>query len=492
MHTISRNAFLDSPLIHKEMRSSLILNFALGILLFPSTFLLSQNVSINADGALPDPKAMLDISSTTRGLLIPRMTTVQRDLIVAPPNGLEVYNITTNTLDIFRNTAWTSVAFTPASNLVYVTSLADLPTPVGAAIQLDGTKMYIFSGIVNISPNYLDLNGAGLRGTDPGKDGVMSTVSGGVLRSTGVSVFMENLAVLPASGSTKAYDFADATGAQYCNLFSGCSVVEIGIPSLGVGQISGFRAITVEKNYWNCTDGIKIAGNVGKFVSFLNYITGITAGSGIEFLVGLTINDIDLSNNYFIYTGQTGVKVNAGSSISNGRMTTNMFRDVGTLLSGFDSYTYGWEMLQNTGIPNTKSFGYAYMDGNITNTTFSGVGVYTKIMGTTTLVNAKKFSASSNRFTYIGKRTIDSRVFVVIGAKAPSNSADYTIAIAKNGAVISAPTSSLGPLSINQGFQLVLESSVSFSTNDFIEVFIRSNSGTSALLVDDMQFRVAE
>ncbi len=474
------------------MRSSIILKLALGILLFPSTFLLAQNVSINADGALPDPKAMLDISSTISGLLIPRMTTEQRDLIDTPPNGLQVYNITTNTLDIYRNSAWMSVAHTISSNLVYVYSLADLPAPVGSAILLDATKMYIFSGIVDISPNYLNLNGAGVRGTDPGNDGVMSTVSGGILRSTGVSVFMENLAILPASGGTKAFDLADATGAQYCNIFSGCSVVEIGIPSQGAGQISGFRAITVEKCYFNCQDGIKIAGNVGKFVSFLNYITGITAGSGIEFMVGLTINDIDLSNNYFIFTGQTGVKVNEGANISNGRMTTNMFRDVGTLLSGFDSYTYGWEMLQNTGIPNTKSFGYAYMDGNLTNTTFSGVGVYTKILGTTTLVNAKKFSASSNRFTYIGKRTIDSRVFIVIGAKAPSNAADYTIAIAKNGAVISVPTSSLGPMSNNQGFQIVLESSVSFSTNDFIEVFIKSNSGTSALVVEDMQFRVAE
>ncbi|MDZ4709938.1 MAG: hypothetical protein SH818_16175 [Saprospiraceae bacterium] len=54
-------------------------------------------------------------------------------------------------------------------------------------------KWDIFSGTIDISPNYLNLNGAGLTGTDPGKDGVMSTVAGGVLRSTGVSVFIENL-----------------------------------------------------------------------------------------------------------------------------------------------------------------------------------------------------------------------------------------------------------------------------------------------------------
>ncbi len=479
--------------MNKLNTRSLILKVALGFLLFPSGFLCAQNIGINADGALPDSKAILDISSTTSGLLIPRMTTLQRNAIVAPPIGLQVFNITTNTLDINRSTGWASAAFTQAAtNLVYVSALADLPAPSGLAILLDATKMYIFSGFVDISPNYLNLNGAGLRGTDPGKDGVMSTVNGGVLRSTNVSVFMENLAVIPASSSTKAYDFSDTTGVKFCNLFSGCSVVEIGIPSLGVGQISGFKAITLQKNYWNCKDGIKITGTVGKFASAYNFITGISVGSGIELLAGLTIDDIDLSNNYFIYTGQTGIKVNAGATISNGRMTTNMFRGVTTLLNGIDSYTYGWEMQQNTGIPNTKSFAYAYLDANATPTAFTAVGTYTKILGTTTLVTEQKFTAASNRFTYTGKRNINCRVFAVLGAKAPNNATDYTIAIAKNGIVQPAPTSSLGPLSNNQGFQIVLETDIAFSTNDYVEVFIKSNSGTIPIAVSELQFRVVE
>ncbi|MCC6412124.1 MAG: hypothetical protein IT270_10725 [Saprospiraceae bacterium] len=479
---------------HKiSMTSSLILRIALGFLLFPSTFLVAQNIGINADGSLPDPNAILDISSTTSGLLIPRMTTAQRDAIVTPPIGLQVFNLSTNTLDLYTSTGWSAALFTEsASNLVYVYSLADLPAPSGGAILLDATKMYVFSGFVNISANYLNLNGAGLRGTDPEKDGVMSTVSGGILRSTGVSVFIENLAVIPASGSTKAYDFADATGTKFCNLFSGCSVVEIGTPSLGVGQISGFKAATINKNYWKCSDGVKVTGNMGKFASALNFITGISAGSGIEFLAGLTIDDIDLSNNYFVYTGQTGVKVNAGSTITHGRMTTNMFRGVSTLLSGFDSYSFGWQMQQNTGIPNTRAFAFEFMDGNTTPTIFGAQGVFTKILGTTTQVSTKKFTASSNRFTYIGKSPIDARVLVVVGANSPTSSSDDTIVIAKNNVVIPAPTSSLGPLINNQGFQIVLETEVSLSTNDYIEVFIKSNIGTNSLVVKDFQFRVVE
>lgn len=47
----------------------------------------------------PDASALLDLSSTTKGLLMPRMTTVQKDLIVNPAVGLTVYNLTTSQLE---------------------------------------------------------------------------------------------------------------------------------------------------------------------------------------------------------------------------------------------------------------------------------------------------------------------------------------------------------------------------------------------------------
>ncbi len=454
----------------------------------------AQNIGINATGAMPDSKAMLDISSTATGLLIPRMTTAQRNAITSPPNGLQIFNITTNTIDVYRNTQWEAVSFTnPGTNLVLVYSLADLPTPSGSSITLDATKMYVVSGMVNISPYYLNLNGAGLRGTDPGKDGIMSSVAGGVLRSTDVSVFMENIAVIPMSGTTKGYDFADATGTKFCNLFSGCSVVEIGIPSLGVGQVSGFKVITVEKNYWSCADGIKITGNVGKFVSLLNFITNINAGQAIEFLAGLTINDIDLSNNYFIYSGQTGIKLNAGATVLRGRMTTNMFRGVGTYLNGFDSYTPGWQMVSNTDIPNSRAFSFLYMNSNTTATSLPVTNTYYKIAGTSTVVKQQKFSATNNKLTYVGREGITGKVMVIIGARAPANSSDFSIAIAKNGVVIATPYGSMAPSINNQSFQISFVTEVDLATNDYIEVFIRTNNGnTSTITIEEMQFRVTD
>ncbi len=463
------------------------------LLLVHATSAISQNIAINATGAGPDTSSMLDISSTKYGLLIPRMTTAQRDSILLPANALQLYNTSTKALNIYNNSRWESIATRATNNIVNVSALSDLPTPVSSAITLDATKMYIFSGIVNISPYYLNLNGASLSGIDPAKDGIMSSVSGGILRSTSVSVYMANLAVIPLTGTTKAYDFTDVTGTKFCNIFSGCSVVEIGIATLGVGQVSGFKAITLEQNYWNCTDGVKVTGTVGKFCSVLNFITGITSGSGIEFLAGSTILDIDLANNYFVYTGQVGVKMNAGATTDLGRMTNNMFRGVGTMLSGFDSYSIGWQMISNSLIPNTRAFSFQYMTGNATATSLPVANTFYKIAGTTTPVNAKKFSTSSNKITYLGRVDIVGKIFVVIGAKAPVNNSDFSIVIAKNGVVIAAPSASMAAASNNQSFQINLITEVDLSTNDYIEVFVKSNNGNAnTITVEEMQFRITD
>jgi hypothetical protein len=48
-------------------------------------------VAVNADGSAPDNSAMLDVKSTTKGLLAPRMTLAQRTAIVNPATGLTIF-----------------------------------------------------------------------------------------------------------------------------------------------------------------------------------------------------------------------------------------------------------------------------------------------------------------------------------------------------------------------------------------------------------------
>lgn len=54
----------------------------------------------------PGSSAALDIVSTNKGLLIPRMTTPQRQAITSPQTGLQVYDTTTNTIWLNNGTAW--------------------------------------------------------------------------------------------------------------------------------------------------------------------------------------------------------------------------------------------------------------------------------------------------------------------------------------------------------------------------------------------------
>jgi trimeric autotransporter adhesin len=57
---------------------------------------IAQNVAINEDGSTPHPSAILDIKSGNKGILIPRMSTAQRQSIIVPKTakGLLVYDTT--------------------------------------------------------------------------------------------------------------------------------------------------------------------------------------------------------------------------------------------------------------------------------------------------------------------------------------------------------------------------------------------------------------
>lgn len=57
----------------------------------------------------PNAAALMEFSSTTQGVLLPRMTSTQRDAISSAPAGLLVYNTTTNKLNFYNGSAWEAV-----------------------------------------------------------------------------------------------------------------------------------------------------------------------------------------------------------------------------------------------------------------------------------------------------------------------------------------------------------------------------------------------
>ena len=86
----------------------LIFLFLLSTLLFIN-MVMAQSLAINTTGVPANASAMLDITSITKGLLIPRMTTVQRTAIGSPAQGLLVYDITTGSLWSYNGTGWFEV-----------------------------------------------------------------------------------------------------------------------------------------------------------------------------------------------------------------------------------------------------------------------------------------------------------------------------------------------------------------------------------------------
>ena len=60
----------------------------------------------------PHPSAILDLTSTTKGFLGPRMTTVQRDAIAAPAAGLVIYNTDDSEYQYFDGFLWIPIGLT--------------------------------------------------------------------------------------------------------------------------------------------------------------------------------------------------------------------------------------------------------------------------------------------------------------------------------------------------------------------------------------------
>jgi len=79
----------------------------------------AQSVGINSDGSAPNSSAMLDVSSTTKGFLAPRMTAAQKAAITSPATGLLIYQ-TDGTAGYYYNSGtpespgWTKFVITAA------------------------------------------------------------------------------------------------------------------------------------------------------------------------------------------------------------------------------------------------------------------------------------------------------------------------------------------------------------------------------------------
>ncbi len=83
-------------------------------------FAQTGSVGINNNGSIPDASAMLDVSSTTKGFLPPRMTDLEKTAIANPVAGLMIWCYDcgpSGVMQVYNGTVWTNMGGGSASEL---------------------------------------------------------------------------------------------------------------------------------------------------------------------------------------------------------------------------------------------------------------------------------------------------------------------------------------------------------------------------------------
>lgn len=69
----------------------------------------AQGVLISNSPGQPDPSSGLEVDFTDRGFLMPRLTTAQRNAIQNPAAGLQIYNLSTECVEVYFPTGWANL-----------------------------------------------------------------------------------------------------------------------------------------------------------------------------------------------------------------------------------------------------------------------------------------------------------------------------------------------------------------------------------------------
>ncbi len=69
-------------------------------------FIFNLNAQIGIGTSIPHPSAILDISSSSKGFLPPRLTNEQRSIIASPEPGLIIYNLDNDCIQYYNGTNW--------------------------------------------------------------------------------------------------------------------------------------------------------------------------------------------------------------------------------------------------------------------------------------------------------------------------------------------------------------------------------------------------
>jgi len=284
---IRRNApsRFSNQVSRRPIKYSLVAQLIVFVWLSPFV-VLGQGVGINPAGAEPHPSAGLDVNFTNKGLLPPRLTAEQRDAIEDPATGLQIFNLTTNCLEIFIPPDWQNIfcgCSAAPSNLIYSDS---------------GPLLYCVNSV--ISPN-----NASTQSSTPGS----FTVSPGLPAGLSLNYTTGQITGAPLMAAASAE--YTVTAANACGSTSQVLDITIsGVPAVPE-SISGPSAPTVGTSAGYSIPAVSMAAS---------YTWTVPAGWTIDSGQGSTAISVTVGNN----SGNVGVSATnaCGTSVPAIKATT--------------------------------------------------------------------------------------------------------------------------------------------------------------------------
>ncbi len=455
-------------------------------------FALSSQAQVGIGNTNPDASSMLDITSTSKGLLLPRMTSAQRLAITTPANSLLVYDTTIKAYYYYDtvSSTWVKInsALNQRNNYVLVKTAADLPAPSGGKITLVSNTLYEINGLITITAP-IDLNDAYVAGLDANED--LISFPGGVVFKGNTGGSIRNVTLKGA----KAFEITGPGISSATSLLVQNTIVD-GMTT-SVGSISGlglyFGNII---QFINNTNGITYT-NIGNLL--LNNQAWLSTNSGtFEKFTG-NFSLIEKASGFStVPSGAIGLDVSTtGLAVANGVLNGTVFSGTGTYINRYTTGSYMGYNFTNAwsvncpGIPRESddvstgdiNFSAAVGSGQVTSFTGTGSGSRTKVQGTTTSNNLFRFEkVGDNRITYKGAKK---RFFQVTASVSYQSTADITLIlyIAKNGTVIDQTKvyskGTTGYFVTDQGILAVpIVGTVELNNNDYIEIWAERYAGS--------------
>jgi hypothetical protein len=325
----------------------------------------------------PNESAILDLSTTDKGFLPPRLTTAQRDLIKTKTAGLMVYNITTNCLEFWNASKWVSTCAAVAPIVGTVSQLV-CSNPVNSGTLTAGTAASITSKISYIGGNGGAHDGqtvsstgvTGLTATlNPANftngDGELTYFITGTPSASGTAVFALfvggkgcNLSIPVSAKAAVVSDLLCGTPTNNGTLTGGVAASGVSsVISYTGGNGGAYEAQTVASTGVTGLTANLLKGDVnngtGGFFTFT--ITGTPSSAGTaNFAITIGGKSCTFSRTVNAPAGTVG-NLNCGGTVLNGTLKNNTVVAPGVTLSipytGGNGGSYANQSIPSTGVP---------------------------------------------------------------------------------------------------------------------------------------------